>query len=198
MDIQLEPMNLLITQTINHIMKVYLRLKLSFFLFYLFVSCASWRSGISLNGNYETGIMNAIIDFSNTTALVKYDSTFLVEFKNIDSKLLGVSLCGTVGKLVVTDDGKSSRIPTRYLEYHGKLFYWYDEKYSLDNNIINKLSEYNLIDSVETVAQAKFVIDDAKQCMDYYFCKKNLSKYKKVKNNKALGYYKFPRLNCKD
>jgi len=161
-----------------------------------FQGCAPWKAGLITHGTYDIAIKNAVLDFSNTTSLVRQDSTFSVDFKDFDSGIIGVSLLGTIGKFIVTADGKTSRLPTRYLEYNGKLFYWYDAKYSLEKDVITKLNEYSLIDSVETIAQAVFVHDDAKKGVNYYFCKKNLSNYKKIITTKALEYCELPKLNC--
>ncbi len=195
MDGQQKLMNLLTIQ-IGRIMKSYLYF--IFVIILLLPSCATWKTGISSQGDYETAIKNAVIDFSNTTSVFKQDSTFAVDFKEFDSEIIGVSLLGTVGKFIVVADGKTSRLPTRYLEYNGKLFYWYDEKYSLKEDVINKLDEYSLIDSVKTIAQAVFVHDDAKKGVNYYFCKKKLSSYKKIVTTKALEYCKIPKLHCRN
>ena len=38
--------------------------------------------------------------------------------------------------------------------------------------------------------------NDSDKGADYYFCKNNLSKYKRVVTNIGLGYYKPPKLKC--
>ena len=63
--------------------------------------------------------------------------------------------------------------------------------------LINKLNQYNLIDSIPSFAFAELINDDAKKGVDYFFCKKNLKKYKKVKTTKVLGRYAPPKMNCK-
>jgi hypothetical protein len=160
--------------------------------------CAPWKTGLINHGNYDIAIKNAVLDFSNTTTLVRQDSAFSVDFKDFDSGIIGVSILGTIGKFIVIADDKSSRLPTRYLEYNGKLFYWYDEKYTLEKDVVNKLDKYNLIDSVETIAQAVFVHDDTKKGVNYYFCNNNLFNYKKIITTKALEYCELPKLNCTD
>ena len=176
-------------------MKTYIRFILIFLL--VFQGCAAWKAGLNNNGDYNSAIHNAILDFSNTTSLYKQDSTFSVDFKEFNNEVIGVSIMGTINKFIVTEEGKSSRLPNRCLKHDGKLFYWYDENHSLDKKVINQLDSYNLIDSVKTIAFAEFINNDAKKGVDYYFCRENLLKYKKIKTNKAMGYYELPKLNCK-
>lgn len=162
----------------------------------VFSSCNSWKSTIKSDGGYEIAITNAIIDFSHKNSLAKNDSAFAVDIKEINDEIICVGLLGSVGKFIITKDGKTSRLPNRYLEYEKKLFYWNDKNFESNEEIIYKLNDYNLIDSVETVAHAEFIIDDAKKGAQYYFCKRNLKNYKKVTINKGMGDYKVPKLNC--
>ena len=162
----------------------------------VFSSCNSWKSTIKSDGGYEIAITNAIIDFSHKSSLAKNNSTFVVDIKEINDETIWVGLLGSVGKFIITKDGKRSRLPNRYLEYEKKLFYWNDKNFESNEKIIYKLNDYNLIDSVATVAHAEFIIDDAKKGAQYYFCKRNLKNYKKVITNKEMGDYKVPKLNC--
>jgi hypothetical protein len=172
-------------------------LQIVFIILLLLQGCATWKTSLSPQGDYDSAIKNAISDFSNTTSLFREDRTFSVGIKNLNNGIIGISILGNVNKFIITEDGKSSRLPTKYLEYKGKLFYWYDESYPLNKDIIDKLDKCNLIDSVKSIAFAKLINDDAKKGMDYYFCKNNLLKYKKIKTNQAIGYYEPPKLDCK-
>jgi hypothetical protein len=89
--------------------------------------------------------------------------------------------------------------PTGVMERNGKLFFWYDETQSVTDTIINTLYKYNFVDTmIVNMYIPDRIINDAKKGADYYFCKDNLSKYKKVITNRAIGHYKPPKLKCKD
>ena len=42
-----------------------------------------------------------------------------------------------------------------------------------------------------------FIINDAAKAAHYYFCRDNISNYKRVVTHVATGYYKPPKLKCK-
>jgi hypothetical protein len=172
--------------------------KILIFFLLAFTGCTSWKAGLNNHGNYDIAIKNAIIDFSHTSKLFKKDNTFSIAYKDDSSGILYITLMGTVGKFIIATDGKTSTFPTRYLEYNDKLFYWYDKNYPLSEIIKNKLKEFDLIDSVESIADAEFIIDDSKSSVDYYFCKNELLHYTKVKTNLPIGRYKSPKLNCNE
>gem|GEM_PF-726671 len=171
--------------------------KLAFVFFLLLEGCTTWKINLNPSGDYNTAIKNAVIDFSNSSSLYKENNSFSVRIKDVEPEIIGVSILGNVNKFIITEDGKTSRLPNQYIEYKGKLFYWYDEKSASNDNITSKLNEYNLIDSVKSIAMAKIIIDDGKKGMDYYFCKGNLLKYKKIKTNHAMGNYDPPEVDCK-
>jgi hypothetical protein len=88
--------------------------------------------------------------------------------------------------------------PTMLVETNGKLFFWYDDTKNVTDTIINTLYKYNFVDTMIVNAYIPDrIINDAKKGADYYFCKSDLSKYKKVITNKAIGHYKPPKLKCK-
>jgi hypothetical protein len=88
--------------------------------------------------------------------------------------------------------------PTGLLESNGKLFFWYDKTKSVTDTIINTLYKYNFVDTmiVNTYIPGG-TINHAKKGANYYFCRSDLSKYRKVVTDKAIGYYKPPKLKCK-
>jgi hypothetical protein len=167
-----------------------------FILFALFQSCVSWKSGLKKQGDYNTAINNAILDFRNTTYLVKRDNAFFVDYKELNEGLIQISIKGNIGKFIITANGQSSRFPTKYIEYKGKLFYWYDKNYPFNEKVIYKFDEYGLVDSVETVADAIFVNDDSKKGMNYYFCKNNMIEYKKMRTSRIMSTFQELKLKC--
>jgi hypothetical protein len=153
-----------------------------------------------INGEQNEAIQNAILDFIYTEKkILKYDKVFSISTKedkdNISVSILGIS---TPISLIIEEDGSYNYclFPTMLIETNGKLFLGYDETKNVTDTIINTLYRYNLIDTM-SVYTVTMIIDDTKKGVDYYFCKNNLSKYKKVITNKAMGYYKPPKLKCK-
>ena len=66
--------------------------------------------------------------------------------------------------------------------------------------MIAKLSKYRIIDSMNVngfvgIPETTYV-DDSKKGIDYFICKNNFLKYKKVTTNNAFDYSDIPNVNC--
>ncbi|MDR1756315.1 MAG: hypothetical protein LBR65_05055 [Culturomica sp.] len=98
-----------------------------------------------------------------------------------------------------TTVGSKGKLPSRYIEKGGKLFYWWDDSYPLTEEMLAILWKYNLLcdDTEDRIGLPDFSTDDKLKGAHYYFCKSNLSKYKRMVTSIGLGYYKPPKLNCK-
>lgn len=186
----------LIIQIIN--MKNWL-LKLTSIVFISFTvsACTSWKNELIQKGNYETAIKNSIFDFYHTSSLVKKNTNFIVSYKIYESGIIGVSITGNDNKIYIINGSPKGKIKDQYLEYNGKLFCWYDDQKGQNPNIINKLSKYKVIDSVKALTEDMlYVRDDAKKGANYYFCKDNLSIYKKEETSMAMPREIKINLNC--
>jgi hypothetical protein len=151
-------------------------------------------------GNQDDAIKNAIYDFSYSYKK-KTDSVFYVYTKDIDPGVLGINIFGTYDKVLVSTEDSITfsyqGFPTGYFENKGMLFYWHDSTRTLTNDLISVFEKYNLIDTmIVNVYIPESTIDHSKKGIDYYFCKKNLLTYRKVKTNLGLGSYDPPELNC--
>ena len=190
----------------------------------LVVDCASVRySPIETGADLqETAIRIAIADFSNTCRLFKKDSVFCVDYNDSvfekatlvvgtfndghtlqwkRGDLLDGMACVEIGAAsyyqhYYSEDPEdaNSHLPTKYVIVRGKLFYWRDEKHEVTEDIIGVLWRYNVLQSESIIPD--FFEDENAKGAHYFFCKKNLSKYKRVVTNKALGYYSPPRVTC--
>jgi hypothetical protein len=88
--------------------------------------------------------------------------------------------------------------PTGLIERNEKLFFWYDETKSVTDTIISTLYKHNFVDTmIVNVYIPDRIINDAKKGANYYFCKNDLTKYKKIVTSRAIGHYKPPKLKCK-
>lgn len=159
--------------------KYFLIITLSLFCY----SCSSWKKELVKKGSNEVSFKNAIIDFCNTSSLAKKDKVFSIYYKEYPSKVIGINIIGDDNKIYVLQGLPQGKIPDKYLEYDNKLFYWYDDKDIKNPNIINKLSEYKVIDSVKALTEEMgYIRDDSKKGVNYFFCKENLIVYQKKGN----------------
>ncbi len=163
--------------------------------------CYPWSTELISDGNYETAINNAVIDFSNTSKLVKEDSAFWVRTTVLNQEKWGVEMSGiNLPFINILDNNEvnfSSTLPTRFIIYNERLFFWYDSSYSISTEMISKLNEYHLIDTVATLSEAVWGVEDAEKAATYFFCKNDLLSFKKIETNLSIGYYEPPRLRCK-
>jgi hypothetical protein len=168
----------------------------------LIASCTAWKDVLVTEGDQNDAIQNAIYDFLNSGNLSKEDSVFNISIKDYNEQVLAISIYGSTNKLLISTENSInydySGLAVDYRKMEGKLFYWYDSTKEVTPEIINTLTEYNMIDTtILNVYIPPRHIDHSKKGIDYYFCKNDLRKYKKVKTNKALGYYDPPNMNCK-
>lgn len=176
--------------------KVFLLGVLSFSL----VNCSPWKDNLTANGGYETAIDNAITDYLNTSRLNKEFNTYHV-IKISNQNTIGVSINGDtnkwqMGEMKVGD--KNEYFPTKFKKVDDKLFYWSDSTVTINNDIIDVMKKYDILD---TEKHPNYVIPDetgrySEGAVHYYFCKTNYLKYKKVNSKVSIGYYKPPSLNC--
>ena len=192
--------------------------------FLLMFGCSSLKkSMITTSENLqETAIHNAILDFSTNCNLFKKDSVFSVNFSDsvfnkgifvrVDERsykdgrthewkrgslydgIVSVEIGVNVNYQYYYSEETKTKLPSRYIIKNGKLFYWWDNNYPVTEEMITILWRYNLLQTDLIIPE--FTIDDSLKGADYYFCKNNLSKYKRVITNIGLGYYKPPKLKC--
>ena len=170
------------------------------------VENTSFKKGLVQSGGQQEAIKNAILDFSNTTSFYKKGTIFslLIDYHGGDypnKELLSVSIIESNLKMLLTKEtkvGSKGRLPSRFIEREGKLFYWSDNDYSLTKKMLIVLEKYHLLQDDES---GRITIPDlsgyiSEKGVHYYFCKNNLTKYKKVITSFAIGYYKPPKLKC--
>jgi len=169
----------------------------------LAASCSPVKELMISNGDQDSAVQNAITDFLASGDLNKKDNVFSLQISNINDNILGISVLGTNNKLYPTPENQigtnTKYFPTRFLERNKKLFYWYDSTSVITEDLIKALSKYHQIDSLNVhgiVGIPESHIDDSKKGMDYYFCRCNLSIYKKVKTRTAMGWYNPPQVEC--
>lgn len=160
-------------------------------------NCKSWEKELYQGGGKDVAIKNAIIDFCNTSSLSKKDKVFVISYKQYEAGLIGISILGDINKVRIVNGSPIGRIKDQYFEYENKLFCWYDEKKEKNPNIVKKLSQYKVIDSVKVLTEDMgYTIDDGKKAVHYYFCENNLLIYKKEENTVSLPRKPSINLSC--
>ena len=194
-------------------------------IFLIIISCllSGCKSSIVIlqKETYQTEdfINVAISDFVSKCSLFKKDSVFkisvedtLVElsFQSEQSRwildtvyqnILVVNVFGLINKVCYFSDaviGSKGKLPSRYVIVKGKLFFWQDDNYPLTEETLSVFKRYNILTEVmERGMLPDFIINDAAKAAHYYFCRDNISNYKRVVTHVATGYYKPPKLKCK-
>ncbi len=192
-------------------------------IFVLISGCISLNNQLVRTGSQPEIIKNAILDFSTTCKLYKKGSVFLVSFydtvykmtlKKLDDRnykwipndfyedICAVGIGANYNRFLLTKEakvGSKGKLPTRFFEKDGKLFYWWDNDYPLTEETLSVFHKYNLLQDDENgmITIPDFVIDDAQKVAHYYFCRDDLTKYKKIITNIGLGYYEPPRISCR-
>lgn len=186
----------------------------------LILSCSSYRNNLIENGNGNQAIKNAIIDFSNTSKLYKKHKVFEVELvdtlyrkvlERIDERnsrwingepyegIFAINISAITNEFTyLLSDSLGNRkdyLPSRHMEQDGKIFIWKDKNHELNENTIKVLKKYNIVR--EDQLSPILVIDETQKAVDYYICRFDFTKYKKVTTSAAIGYYDAPNVKCK-
>jgi hypothetical protein len=169
----------------------------------------------------DRAIPIAVHDFLKTK-LIKKDSVFIVTLYDtlyhaaVDTisknsyaykrgqaypNIVAVDIIGWPDKFFLdttVDLSNQKGIPSRFIELNGKLFVWWDTHYQLMDSAIQIFDKYHIIGRGGHNDWYKFMpgTDDAKKSGQYYFCRTNLSVYRKKITNIAIGGYDPPNLNC--
>lgn len=194
---------------------------LSILVLMLFGGCSPRRPYTALDATtlQDVAISMAIQDFSTSCPLFKRDSVFYVAFEDsvfhkpalvrvnershthewirgehLDGEVC-VCISGGVAMQYTFAEQYRAGLPTRYAIRDNKLFYWKDDNYPVSEEMINVLRKYGLLTMDDSFLD--FYEDDSRKGADYYFCKNNPSKYKRVVTNIAFGYYEPPILKGK-
>jgi len=186
-------------------MKMY-RLLFLFAISLLLGSCATskWKEFLVSSGDINNIINNTIIDFINTSKLVKKDSIFdlLITDSNDGLLIIGIAKPSDIVRPSYKNKiGTYDNVfPTRYLIKEGKLFYWNDSTQVITQEILDVLKWYDHIDFSWTELDYEMIYgvhDDGVEGVVYYVCKNDYRNYKKTGASTIKKHYKTPKLHCK-
>lgn len=173
--------------------------------FFLLGSCAvnKWQNTLIQKGNMNDAVNNAITDFVHTSKWSKKDSIFTVTITDINEENVNVTIAIADDDVYPNSKNKvgtyDHTFPTRYIVKNGKLFYWNDTTQFITQDIISILEKYNHIDYrwSELPEIIGGVHNDGAEGVVYYFCKNDLTNYKKSGVSNIRKHYKTPILKCK-
>ena len=152
---------------------------------------------------------------NNTVFAVSYaDTVFSRTYKTENYKtkwkngkpyegIVAVSIFRKLGSLYVTSDdikSRNNKIPSRYLEKNGKLFYWYDSSISATEESLALFKEFGLVkepQKSEDFEEVRTIIFDDEKGVVYFFCRENPLIFETIRTNRPLGTYAPPTLECK-
>ena len=98
----------------------------------------------------------------------------------------------------ITGVGSKGFLPSRHIIKDGKLFYWWDNNYPMTEEMLAILWEFDLLfDNTDRLIPFPSFSTGAQKGAHYYFCRNNLSRFRRVITNIGLGYYRPPRLRCR-
>ncbi len=168
----------------------------------LLVSCKSFKNELIQDNGIHNAIQNAILDFSKTSHIYSKGKVFSVSVSELenDKNLFVIRIGENSGKMFQNKEakvGSKGKLASRYLKKkNGKLFYWWDDDYPLNQETISIFKEYNLLTS-DKLEVYDSEIDDSKKAVHYYFCKDGPSNnYEKITTNIGIGYYDIPNIKC--
>ena len=167
-----------------------------------FFNCTTSKSILSAEGDITDAVRIAVVDFlQSRKGVAKIDSVFTVNVENINANIVGIGISVDKDKVSVFTKNEVDYdyrfFPTRFYEYQNKLFYWKDSTINISNEIVKKLYRMNRVDT--TVHQKLFpqrTIDERQIVVHYYFCKKDLTQYKKKITSIANRKYGIPKIEC--
>lgn len=173
--------------------------------FFLLENCAitKWQDTLISKGNINDAVNNAIIDFVHTSKISKKDSVFNVTVTDINEEKITITI-GVADDVIYPNmkniiGAYDNVFPTRYIVINDKLFYWNDTTQVITQEVFFILEKYNHIDYrwKEYPVIVGGVHNDRFKGVVYYFCKNDLTNYKKTGVSNFRKHNKVPTLNCK-
>jgi hypothetical protein len=166
-------------------------------------SCQNTKNIVAKKQSSIDAIEIALADFPINKRLYKKDSVFSIQLVGLrnNENIIVVRISKNSSKLLFNKSatvGSRGKLPSRFVERDNKLFFWWDDNYQLTDTAIKVYSKYNLLqdDQNGAIHVADFEINERQKSAHYYFCKSDLSHFKKVITSRGIGYYKAPNLKC--
>ncbi len=166
------------------------------------ISCSNYKMLLNKGlGNLEQARQNAITDFAHTykhqhNIEKKYQKPFDVfwvsEYK-VYNDMFCFSIIPEINKISLHIEDTIGKVPSTYFpnQYkiiENKLFIWKDSIAPLQQDILNVLNSFIVLDSIDVKQEFGLLpnefedkrmiyFDDRIKCYFYFFCKRNIGKY---------------------
>lgn len=187
-----------------------------------FNNCASYKNKLHVGtGDIEQARMNVIIDFVYTYKTPKrylkeegrsFNVFSFVREKYLDDGIYLFSILPNNESISLRIEDKVGEVPrgyfpNRYIVADQKLFLWNDGETPLQEGLLETMNKFGVLDSIDVKMELGLLpddfvdtrmikIDDRLESYNYFICKSDISKFKKVVTFKAFGNYKLPKLDC--
>src|SRR5690606_37537817 len=128
-----------------------IRYFLSIGIIFSIISCASWKTHLKKEGDYEVAVKNAIIDYMNTSQLNKHFNIYHIFIVSHESSL-GVSINGDTSKWQIGNvqvGEKRKHFPSRFEIMDGKLFYWSDSTVAVSREMVDIMKKFDILDTIK-------------------------------------------------
>lgn len=166
-------------------------------------SCKSSKN-LSANNFIENKYISiAVNDFLKKTKSSKKHPVFIVSVSDsigAEGELVGVAIGEFNYKLNLSDgltSGGNNGIKVGFKEIDGNLFFWRSSTYSDYDSSISIFKKFNVLMTADEVnsgmSPGSFSWNKGTH---YYFCKNNVTKFKRLKSRKGIGYYQAPLIKC--
>jgi hypothetical protein len=147
-------------------------------------------------------IQDAILDFSKTSKIYKKNSIFSIKNGELEKEIIVLRIGVNNMNILFNKDsiGKTSNtIPSKFVEKNGKLFFWWDSECKIQDNTISTYRKYNILQDNENglITIPEFSINDNQKSVYYFFCRTNLTQYKRITTNKGLPNDVKVNLKCR-
>lgn len=186
-----------------------LNVRIKSLVFFLVLSCNSYQKSMMKEGNINNAIENLVIDFSQKEKN-KINTVYKIRIDKKTHDLYKFNI-GSEDKVYmyarVSIGSKAIGFPSKFLEVNKRLYIWEDSTQVVSKEIIEKLHEYKVLDStlykidMGQLPQDKtpvFTTDESKKNLNYFFCKKDISKFEKIKTNKFIRVPDYPKVSCEN
>ena len=174
---------------------------------FLFLSCKSYKTGFYTDLQGENSYLNNIaIDYFHYSKYIRSYKVFRITLEEEDSLAYYYRILPEINKWPIsikdTIGSFSNYFPTNFKEYKGKLFIWNDRSKPISKGVLNKMNEFNKLDSfwmkvdlglinLKKVKKEDYPImtyHDGLRAIHYKIPKSNLSHFKRCKELKKCKF----------
>lgn len=172
------------------------------FMLHFLVCCKQYqfKSNLQINEDLDEVRKIAILDFSKQFNTRGKRGTYSVKVDTSRKDIIVVKIGKSCNRLLFNGEsqiGKKDNFPSKFLEVNKKIFYWRDNNFPLEKEVVDVLRNYNLVqDNKDGYLFLPDPINVGKLKTSYYFfCRENTLNYKRIKTRKMIDFDEV-KLDC--